>query len=217
MTVKILLVDDHKIVRQCLRARIECESDLEVVGEAGDGREAIDLVSKCRPEVVVMDISMPGLDGVEATRRIKKGNPGVKVVALSVHPEKQFLDGMLRAGASGYLVKTEAAEDLVEAISQVRAGRKYVSPQLIDSSVEDYVQRLMEEGEPPAPALTPRQREVLRHIARGKTNQEIADELNISPKTVGNHRQLIMEKLDLHNVADLTRYAIKEGISFLDS
>ena len=215
MTAKVLLVDDHKIVREGLRALLEGEGDFEVVGEAGDGREAIDLVSERRPEVVVMDISMPGMDGVEATRRIRKMNPRVKVVALSILAEKQFVAGMLRAGASGYLVKTEAAGDLVEAIRQVRAGHRYVSPELIDPNVGNYVQRLIDEGE--QPILTPREREVLRLIAEGMPNQQIADELYVSEKTVGNHRQHIMEKLDLHNAAELTRYAIKEGISFLDS
>ncbi len=215
MTAKVLLVDDHKIVREGLRALLEEESDIEVVGEAGDGREAIDLVSERRPEVVVMDISMPGMDGVEATRRIRKMNPRVKVVALSIHAEKQFVAGMLRAGASGYLVKTEAAGDLVEAIRTVLAGGQYVSPQLVDPNVENYMQQLIDEGE--QPILTPREREVLRLIAEGKTNRQIADELYVSEKTVGNHRQHIMDKLDLHNTADLTRYAIKEGISFLDS
>ncbi len=215
MTAKVLLVDDHKIVREGLRALLEAESDLEVVGEAGDGREAIDLVSERRPEVVVMDISMPGMDGVEATRRIRAGDPEVKVVALSVHAEKQFVAGMLRAGASGYLLKTEAARDLVQAIRTVLAGGQYVSPQLVDPNVENYMQQLIDEGEPPV--LTPREREVLRLIAEGKTNRQIADELYVSEKTVGNHRQHIMDKLDLHNTADLTRYAIREGISFLDS
>ena len=136
MTAKVLLVDDHKIVREGLRALLEGESDLEVVGEAGDGLEAIGLVSDLRPDIVVMDISMPGLDGVEATRRIRAGEPDVKVVALSVHGEKQFVTGMLRAGASGYLLKTEAAYNLVQAIRTVRAGGRYVSPELIDPGVE---------------------------------------------------------------------------------
>ena len=215
MTAKVLLVDDHKIVREGLRALLEEESDLEVVGEAGDGLEAIGLVSDLRPDIVVMDISMPGMDGVEATRRIRAGEPEVKVVALSIHAEKQFVAGMLRAGAWGYLLKTEAARDLVQAIRTVRAGGRYVSPQLIDPSVEDYLQQLIDEGE--QPILTPREREVLRLIAEGKTNRQIGDELNVSEKTVDNHRQHIMAKLDLHNTAELTRYAIKEGISFLDS
>ena len=215
MTAKVLLVDDHKIVREGLRALLEAESDFEVVGEAGDGREANDLVSKCRPDVVVMDISMPGLDGVEAARRIRAREPDVKVVALSVHGEKQFVSGMLRAGASGYLLKTEAADDLVQAIRTVLAGGRYVSPRLVDSNVENYVQQLIEEGE--QPVLTSREREVLRLISEGKTNRQIADELYLSEKTVDNHRQHIMAKLDLHNTAELTRYAIKEGISFFDS
>ena len=215
MTAKVLLVDDHKIVREGLRALLEGEGDFEVVGEAGDGLEAIGLVSDLRPDIVVMDISMPGMDGVEATRRIRAGEPEVKVVALSIHAEKQFVAGMIRAGAWGYLLKTEAARDLVQAIRTVRAGRRYVSPQLIEPSVEDYVQRLIDEGEPPV--LTRREREVVRLIAEGKTNRQIGDELNVSEKTVDNHRQHIMTKLDLHNTAELTRYAIKEGISFLDS
>ncbi len=215
MTAKVLLVDDHKIVREGLRALLEGESDLEVVGEAGDGLEAIGLVSDLRPDIVVMDISMPGLDGVEATRRIRAGEPDVKVVALSVHGEKQFVTGMLRAGASGYLLKTEAAYNLVQAIRTVRAGGRYVSPELIDPGVEDFVQQPIDEGE--QPVLTPREREVLRLIAEGKKNRQIAGELYVSEKTVDNHRQHIMQKLNLHNTADLTRYAIREGISFLDS
>ena len=214
MTAKVLLVDDHKIVREGLRALLEEEGDIEVVGEAGDGLEAIDLVSECLPDIVVMDISMPGLDGVEATRRIRAREPGVKVVALSVHAEKQFVAGMLRAGASGYLLKTEAARDLMQAIRTVRAGGRYVSAELIDPGIEGFVQQLIDEGEPPV--LTPREREVLRFITEGKTNLQIADELYVSEKTIGNHRQHIMKKLKLHNAAELTRYAIREGISSLD-
>ena len=215
MTAKVLLVDDHKIVREGLRALLEAESEFEVVGEAGDGREAIGLVPERRPDVVVMDISMPGLGGVEATRRIRAKEPDVKVLALSVHAEKQFVAGMLRAGASGYLLKTEAADELVLAIWTVLQGGRYVSPQLVDSNVENYVQQLIDEWK--LPVLTSREREVLRLIAEGKKNRQIANELYMSQKTVDNQRQHIMQKLDLHNTADLTRYAIKEGISFLDS
>ena len=214
MTAKVLLADDHKIVREGLRALLEAESDLVVVGEAGDGRQAIDLISGCRPDVVVMDISMPGLDGLESTRLIRAGEPKVKVVALSVHSEKQFVAGMLRAGASGYLLKTEAVRELIQAIRTVLTGGAYVSRQLVDPSVEGYLQQLIDEGEPPV--LTRREREVLRLIAKGERNKQIADELYVTVKTIDNHRQHIMEKLDLHNAADLTRYAIKEGILIVD-
>ncbi len=214
MTSRVLLVDDHQIVRQGLRLLLERESDIEMVTEAGDGQTAINLVLASPPDLVVMDIGMPGLNGVEATRQIRAKNPQVQVIALSIHADKRFVAAMLQAGASGFLLKTEAARDLVEAIRTVMAGHKYLSPRLIDPLVDDYVEHLVDQGDPSL--LTAREREVLQLIAEGKTTAQIANQLMVSEKTAATHRQHIMEKLNLHNVAELTKYAIKEGLTGLD-
>ena len=214
MSTRILLVEDHEIVRQGIRSLFKKESGIEIVAEAGDGRTAIDLASKCRPDIVVMDIGLPDLNGIEATRQIRAREPNVDVVALSVHADKSFVASMFQAGAAGYVLKKAAACEIVEAVREVQAGRKYVSPQLIDPLIADYAQRLAEGAEPPH--LTAREREVLQLIAEGKTTAQIADQLNVTEKTVGNHRQHLKEKLGLNGVAELTKYAIREGITSLD-
>ena len=213
MSARILLVDDHEITRQGARSLFEKESGIEIVAEAGDGRTAVALVSKHLPEIVVMDIGLPDLNGIEATRQIRAREPSVKVVALSARTDRRYVAAMLQAGASGYVLKA-VAHELVEAIREVRAGRKYVSPQLVDSLVTDYAQRLADGAEPPL--LTAREREVLQLIAEGKTSAQIAAQLNVVDKTVGNHRQNLKKKLGLNGVAELTKYAIREGITSLD-
>ena len=208
MSTRILLVEDHEIVRQGVRLLLEQESDIEVVAEARDGRMAVALVPKYLPNIVIMDI------GLEATRQIRARDPSVDVVTLSVHADKRFVARMFQADASAYVLKTEAACELVEAIREVKAGRKYVSPQLIDPLIVDYAQYLADGGEPPR--LTAREREVLQLIAEGKTTPQIADQLIVSEKTVGSHRQRLMGKLGLNGVAELTKYAIREGVTSLE-
>ena len=214
MSLRILLVDDHEITRQGIRSLFEEESDIEIVAEAGDGRTAVALVSKHLSDIVVMDIGLPDLNGIEAARQIQAKEPRVKVVALSSRSDQRFVAAMFQAGASGYVLKRAAACEVVEAIREVRGGRKYVSPKLIDPLIVDYAQRLTNGVKPSC--LTAREREVLQLIAEGKTTPQIADQLIVSEKTVGNHRQNLMGKLGLSGVAELTKYAIREGITSLD-
>lgn len=213
MRTTVLLADDHKIMRDGLRALLEKEHDLEVVGETDNGRGAVRLARELKPDVVVMDVGMPDLNGIEATRQITAEVPSTRVVALSMHADRRFVTGMLSAGASGYVLKAGAFEELSSAIRAVMARRVYMSPQITDLVVEDYVRRLSE----PVPAaespLTPREREVLQLLAEGRSTKEIATRLHLSASTVDTHRRHIMEKLDLHTVAELTKYAIREGLT----
>ena len=214
MSVRVLLVDKYETTRRGVRSLLVEESNIEVVAEAGDGRTAVALVSKHRPDIVVMDIGLPDLNGIEATRQIRDREPSVKVVALSRLSDQKTVATMLQAGAAGYVLKEVAACEVVEAIREVLAGRKYVSPQLMASLITDYAQRLADGDE--SSRLTPREREVLQLIAEGKTSAQIADQLSVSEKTVGNHRQNLKEKLGLNGTAELTKYAIREGITSLD-
>ena len=214
MSIRVLLIDDHEITRQGVRSQFEKESGIEIVAEAGDGRTAVALVSKHLPDIVVMDIGLPNLNGIEATRQIRDGEPSVKVVALSSRSDQRSVTDMLRAGAAGYVLKKAAACEIVAAVREVQAGRKYVSPQLMDPLITDYVQRLADGAEPLC--LTAREREVLQLIAEGKTTSQVADQLSVSEKTVGNHRQNLKEKLGLNGTAELTKYAIREGITSLE-
>jgi len=211
MSLRIVLVDDHEVVRKGLRHVLELADSFEVVGEAGDGAEALDLVGRLKPAVVVMDVSMPGLNGIESTRRILALHPGCKVVALSMHSERQSVLGMLEAGASAYVLKDGAIRELDEAIRAVASGQSYLSPKVAGRVVREYRERPEGEARATCP-LTLREREVLQLIAEGCSNKDAAAKLHLSPKTVETHRRSIMEKLDLHNVAQLTRYAIREGI-----
>lgn len=217
MSIGVLLVDDHKITRQGLRSMIEKENDLEVIGEAEDGREALDLAKENSPDVVVMDISMPDLNGIEATRMILDECPNSRVLALSMHADRRFAAGIFSAGAKGYLLKDCAFDEVVEAIRTVSQGRAYLSPDISEVMLDDYVDRLGEDGDESAfSVLTDRQREVLQLLAEGQTTRQIAQELDVSVKTIESHRQNIMEKLDIHNVAELTKYAVREGLTSLD-
>jgi DNA-binding NarL/FixJ family response regulator len=212
--MRILLADDHQMVREGLKGLLELVLGAEVVGEAGDGRTALDMARKLEPDIIVMDVGMPGLNGIEATRQILGDRPDTRVIALSMHSEKRFVLGMLDAGASGYVLKESAIDELTKAIETVAAGQTYLSPKIAATVVD----ALRMKGEPsdatqPAASLTPREREVLQLIAEGQTTKEIAEGLHVSVKTVEAHRRGIMEKLDLHNVAQLTRYAIREGLS----
>ena len=204
------------MVREGLQSLVEKENDLEVVGMADNGRQALLLARRLKPDVVIMDIAMPELNGIDATRQIVAEVPGVKVIALSMHSEKQFVEGMLRAGVVGYLLKESAFEELIKAIRIVCAGKKYLSPDVTDIVLQDYLSPVNEKVSEQAPDLTLREREVLQLLAEGRATKEIAERLNISIKTVESHRKNIMTKLDLHTVAELTKYAVRHGLTSIE-
>jgi two-component system, NarL family, response regulator NreC len=213
--ITIILADDHSIFRQGLRALLDKQSSLEVIGEAGNGREAIALVEELSPQVIVMDVGMPDLNGIEATRRIVGKFPKTKVIGLSMHNDKHFVKQMLQAGASGYLLKESIFEELVQAIEAVVNKKGFLSPKIARLVIEDYTGGKTEE-DPGMASLSKREREILQLLAEGKTSKQIADELFLSPKTVENHRKRVMQKLDIHNVAELTKFAIRHGLTFLE-
>jgi DNA-binding NarL/FixJ family response regulator len=217
MSIRILLVDDHKIVREGLRSLLEKQPDMKVIAEAGDGRTAVQLTKELLPDVVVMDIAMPDLNGIEAAGRITAEAPGVKVVALSMHAERRFVVRILRAGASGYLVKDCAFEELVRAVRAVIAGQTYLSPDIASIVVKDYISRLSETNSAFFPLLTVREREVLQLLAEGRSTKGIASSLQVSVKTIETHTRHIMEKLNIRSIAELTKYAIREGLTSLET
>lgn len=211
--VRVLLAEDHTIVRKGLRSLLDGETGIEVIGEAGDGREAIEKVRQLRPDVVLMDITMPGLNGLEATRQIKKRFPEVKVVILTVHTTEEYILQILRAGASGYVVKQAAPTELLSAIQAAYRGDSFLSPSISAKVIEEYIRQAEAMAERNSyNRLTDREREVLQLIAEGHSNREIAELLHISVKTVETHRTHLMDKLDLHNTAELTQYAIRKGV-----
>jgi two-component system response regulator NreC len=210
--IRLLLVDDHEIVRAGLRLLFMAEPDMEIVGEAGSAEEALRAVRKVKPDVVLMDVAMPGMSGIEATRRIKEADPGVAVLALTMHEDEQYFFEMLNAGASGYIPKRAAPDDLVSAIHVVSQGNVFLYPTLAKLLVKDFIQRTESGEDSAAEVLTPREREVLTYIAEGNTNREIAEELVISHKTVDRHRENIMRKLNLHSRVELVKYAIEKGL-----
>jgi DNA-binding NarL/FixJ family response regulator len=216
MTIKILLTDDHQIVRHGLRSLLESEPDMKVVAEADNGRDALRLVQKLSPQVVIMDISMPDLNGIEATRQILADSPGVKVIALSMHSDSSFVLNMLKAGASGYLLKDCALEELVKAVRTVVGNKTYLSPGVSDIVIKDFVGGWATTGASAFAILTPREREVLQLITEGKTTNQVADALCVSVKTVEAHRKQLMNKLGIHSVAELTKYAIRQGLTSLE-
>ncbi len=216
MKTKIILVDDHSIIREGLRPLLEKEPDMEVVGEAENGRQALELVREIKPDVAIMDISMPDLNGIEAARRIRQDFPHCKVVGLSVHTDNQYVARMIQAGASGYLPKSCAFKELAAAVRDVMSGKTYLSPRVVDSVVQ-YLQKTTPDSESAAAVLTSREREVLQLLAEGKSTKEIASTLNVSERTVEAHRQNITTKLNLHSIAELTKYAISQGLTSLDS
>ncbi len=215
MSIKVVLADDHMIVRNGLRSLLE-QNDMEVVAEAEDGRTTVRLARDLLPDVVVMDIGMPDLNGIEATRQITAESPGVKVIGLSMHADKRFVSGMLSAGASGYLLKDCAFEELAQALRAVVASQTYLSPGINSIVVKDYMDRASITRSPDPPVLTGREREVLQLLAEGKTTKQIASQLGVSAKTIESHRQHIMSKLDLHSIAELTKYAIRTGLTSLE-
>ncbi len=211
--IRLLLVDDHKIVRAGLKMLFQAEPDIEIVGEASSGASALDCVAELQPDVVVMDVAMPGMSGIEATRRIKAERPETAVIALTMHEDEQYFFQMLAAGASGYVPKRAAPDDLVSAIRAVSQGQVFLYPSLAKLLVADFLQRSDPEVElAPAAELTPREREVLTCIAEGYTNREIGEKLTISVKTVDRHRENIMHKLNMNSRVDLVKYAIEKGL-----
>ncbi|MCK4752270.1 MAG: response regulator transcription factor [Planctomycetes bacterium] len=216
MKIKIILVDDHKITRQGLHSLLDEQKNMEVIAEAEDGREAVCKVRELSPDVVVMDVSMPGLNGMEATRQIVKEFPNIKVIALSMHSDMLYVSEMLKSGASGYLLKDCAFDELARAINTVAVGKTYLSPAISGVVVDDYLHRLTKADIADADVLTDREREVLQLMAEGKSTKQIALQLHISVKTVETHRRQIMNKLDIHTVAELTKYAIRKGLTSLE-
>jgi two-component system response regulator NreC len=213
--IRVLIVDDHAVVRAGLRMLLSADPELEIVGEAGDGNQAIRLARDLAPQVALMDISMPDMNGIEATRHIKELCPDVAVLALTMHEDDQYFFEMLAAGASGYVPKRAAPDDLIAAIRAVSNGGVFLFPSLARALVSDYLQRTEQGGGSPThpfDALTDREREVLTLIAQGHSNQQIADQLVISIKTVNRHRENIMAKLNLHSRVELVHYAIEKGL-----
>ena len=213
MTIKIIIADDHQIVRQGLRALLASESDMKVVAEADNGRSVLRQVEKLCPDLVIMDISMPGLNGIDATRQIIAAYPMVKVIALSMHSDSLFVLNMLKAGASGYLLKDCALGELVTAIRAVMGQKAYLSPGISDVVIKDYVSGQSTSGGSAFSMLTAREREVLQLMAEGKSTNEIAEHLCVSIKTVESHRKQIMDKSAIRSVAELTKYAIRQGLT----
>jgi two-component system response regulator NreC len=211
--IKVVVADDHAIVREGVRMILGREQDIEVVGEAGDGQQALDLVASLQPQVVIMDISMPGMGGIEATQRLKAKHPEVQVLALTMHEDETYVFQLLRAGAAGYVLKRAAAQDLVQGVRAAAKGEAFLYPSIARKVVEDYLKRV-ETGEEREryDGLTTREKEILTLIAQGLSNQQIAKNLYISIKTVQTHRAHILEKLGLHDRTELVRYAIRKGL-----
>jgi DNA-binding NarL/FixJ family response regulator len=212
---RVLLADDHKILRQGLRTLLEQEKDIQIVGEADNGRSSVKLAGELAPDVVIMDVAMPDLNGIDAARRITEAEPRTRVLALSMHSDGRYVRGMLQAGARGYILKDCAAEELTRAIRTVMANQVYVSPGVTGTIIKDYIRQLSVTADEPA-TLSHREREVLQLLAEGGSTAIIADELHLSVKTIETHRKNIMDKLGLRSIAELTKYAIREGITTLD-
>jgi two-component system, NarL family, response regulator NreC len=205
---RILLADDHAVVRQGFKMILSAQGDMEIVGEAANGREAVDLAEQLKPDIVVMDVAMPELNGIEATRRLAGTAPHTRVIALSMHKDSVYVREILRAGARGYLLKDSGAEDLVRAIRAVAGGESWLSPAVSNAVLDDYRRHVTD----PIDLLSSREREVLQMLAEGKTNKEIAGVLNLSVYTVDAHRGRIMEKLNLHSINELVRFAVRNGL-----
>ncbi len=213
MGCRIILADDHTIVRHGLRKLLEQEEDMEIVAETKDGHSTVEMVRELSPDIVIMDIGMPGLNGIDATQHILRESSKIKILALSMHSGKNFVIQMLKAGASGYLLKECALEELITAVRTVMSGKTYLSPSITDVVVESYVRHSSDDESTAFSVLSQREREVLQLMAEGKTTKQVARCLHISPKTVEGHRLRIMDKLNIDNIARLTKYAIQEGLT----
>jgi len=217
MEIRVLLVDDHRVVREGLRSLLASYDDIKVVGEASNGREAVRSAQEIRPDVIVMDIAMEDMNGIEATRQIIDTCPGCRVVILSMHATSEYIHQALKAGAIGYLLKESAGQEVVEAIFAVARGRKYLSQRLSETMAEEMIiddKRLKKEG--PVQSLSPREREIVQLVVEGKSSSEIADMLFLSAKTIETYRSRLMKKLDTPNVPALVKFAIKHGITPLE-
>ncbi len=214
--VRILLADDHQLVREGLRHIVEGDLGMAIVGQAESGRATFELAKSLRPDIIIMDISMPDLNGIEATRRIKEELPEVHVIALSMHSDRRYVSEMLAAGALGYLLKHSAVDELERAIRTVLDEKIYVTPEIAGVVVQEYLHHLKQVQNGDVSPLTAKEREVLQLLAEGKATKEIAATLHVSIPTIDTHRQHIMEKLGLHSVAELTKYAIREGLTSLE-
>lgn len=212
MSTRVIIIDDHKIMREGLRSLLEKQPETEVVAEAENAQTALKLIEELTPDLVIIDVVMPGLNGIETTRRILTKTPSVKVIALSMYSDKRFVMEMLRAGASGYLLKDCAFEELDGAIHAVTQGRTYITPRIVDIIVKDYFSQVEKPSSSALSSLTSRQYEVLQLLAEGKTTREIAQQMSLSIKTIESHRQQIISKLNIRSIAGLTKYAIREGL-----
>jgi len=211
--IRILIADDHGIVRKGLRLQLEQNSDFEVVGEATEGREAVRMAEELSPDVVIMDIAMPNLNGIQATTQLVKKNPQIGVIILSMYSDETYLMRTLAAGAKGYLLKESAEVDLHRAVEVVAQGKPFFSPAIADTLLEDYMRQLQQRGlQDSYDLLTEREKEILQLLAEGKSNKDVAGILNLSTNTVETHRTRIMQKLDLHSTADIVLYAVRKGI-----
>ena len=215
MSIKVLLVDDHQIIREGLRVMLEKEHDITIVGEAEDGRMAEQLARELVPDVIIMDVAMPDLNGIEATRQITAKLSGVKIIALSMHDDRRFVLNMLKAGAAGYILKDDAFKSLSKAIRMVMSNKSYLSNQIADMLDNHGFTSSHGMKSTDGELLSSREREVLQLVAEGKTSNQIAEKLHISAKTVETHRQQVMLKLNIKNVAELTKYAVREGLTML--
>jgi RNA polymerase sigma factor (sigma-70 family) len=217
MTIKVFLADDHTVIRDGLRFMLEAQGDITVVGDAADGRQAVNQVQKLKPDVVIMDIAMPELNGIEATQQIRQTCPSTQVVILSVYSNAEHIFRALQAGARGYLLKESAGKEVVSAVRTVRVGRRYLSRKIAETMIDDYVhQRESTEAKSPLERLSPREREVLQLVVEGKSSKEIANIIHLSPKSVETYRSRLMQKLNVNNLPGLVKFAIQHGITPLE-
>lgn len=216
MPIRVILADDHALIRAGIRALLAKIADVEVVGEASDGTHVLEFLQSHRPDIVLTDIAMPGMNGLETAARVTKDFPGVRVIILSMHANEEYVCQAIQAGAAGYLLKDAEPDELERALRSVAAGETYLTPAVSKHVITDYMRRVGGETQAADP-LTPRQREIVQHIAEGKSTKEIARVLQISTKTVETHRTQLMERLGIHDVAGLVRYALKTGLVRLDS
>ncbi len=216
MTIKIILADDHKVLREGLKSLLNQQKDIQVIGEADDGQAVVRLTRKLEPDIVVLDIGMPNMNGIQATQHIVAEVPDTKVLALSMHSDHQFVVKMLQAGASGYMLKDCAFEELVSAVRDIAAGKFYLSKDVTGVVISDYINKMQAIDAAGEPILTSRERETLQLIAEGNSTANTAALLNVSTKTVETHRKHIMDKLNIHSIAELTKYAVRVGLTSLE-
>ncbi|MGD9548668.1 MAG: response regulator [Candidatus Krumholzibacteriia bacterium] len=216
MTIRLLLADDHRIFREGLRPLLGGRKDIEIVGEADNGLAVLDLCRSCRPDVAVLDISMPGMNGIEVTRTLARELPDVRVIILSMHSDRRFVQEALRAGARGYVLKDAGFDELLAGVLAVAAGRYHLDAGIGEQVVRDYLDLVEADSGSVFGVLSAREREVLQMLAEGRSTKEIAAALHLSAKTVESHRKAVMDKLDIHSIAELTKYAIRQGLTRLD-